>query len=65
MKILSLFLILAIAPLTLTACDKKTQQSKIENPFAGQVEALQKAKDLERQIQEATDKKMKQLDSLN
>ncbi len=57
-------LILAIASLTLTACGD-TQQSKIENPFAGHVEALQKAKDLERQIQEATDKKMKQLDNLN
>ncbi len=63
MKIFSLFLILVVSSLTLTACDGK-QQSKIENPFAGHVEALQKAKDLERQIQEATDKQMKQLNSL-
>ena len=63
MKILSLFLIL-VASLSITACDSN-QQPKIKNPFAGHAEALQKAKDLERQIQEATDKKMKQLDGLN
>ncbi len=64
MKVFSLFLLLAVSPLMLTACDGN-QQPKIENPFAGHIDALQKAKDLERQIQEATDKKMKQLDSLN
>jgi hypothetical protein len=62
MKALSLFIILA-GSLNLTACDSN-QAPKIENPFAGHVDALQKAKDLERQIQEATDKKMKQLNSL-
>ncbi len=63
MKVLTIFLIL-VGSLTLTACDE-TQKPKIENPFAGHVDALQKAKDLERQIQEATDKKMKQLNELN
>lgn len=63
MKVLSILLILA-GLLTLTACGE-TQAPKIENPFAGHVDALQKAKDLERQIQDATDKKMKLLDGLN
>ena len=63
MKALSIILILA-GLLTLTACGE-TQKPKIENPFAGHVDALQKAKDLERQIQDATDKRMKQLDGLN
>jgi hypothetical protein len=63
MKALSLLLILVGSSFTLTACDSN-QAPKIENPFAGHVDALQKAKDLERQIQEATDKKMKQLNSL-
>ena len=62
MKALSILLILA-GSLTLIACDE-TQKSKIQNPFAGHADALQKAKDLEHQIQEATDKKMKQLDGL-
>lgn len=63
MKALSILLILA-GSLTLTACGE-TQKPKIENPFAGHVDALQKAKDLERQIQDATNKRMKQLDGLN
>ena len=63
MKVFSVFFILVVSSSMLTACDGK-QQSKIENPFAGHAEALQKAKDLERQIQEATDKKMRQLNSL-
>ncbi len=62
MKILSLFLILA-ASLATTACDSN-QQPKIENPFAGHVEALNKAKDVERLLQEATDKRLRQIDGL-
>ncbi len=64
MKTLSLLLILLGASLSITACDSN-QAPKIKNPFAGHADALQKAKDLERQIQEATDKKMKQLEGLN
>jgi len=63
MKALSILLILA-GSLALTACDE-TPKPKIGNPFAGHVDALKKANDLERQIQEATDKRMKQLDGLN
>ena len=63
MKALGILLILA-GSLTLTACGE-TQKPKIENPLAGHVDALQKAKDLERQIQDATDKRMKQLEALN
>ena len=63
MKVFSLSLILA-ASLTTTACDE-AQKPKIKNPLAGHAEALQKAKDLERQIQEATEKRMKQIDGLN
>ena len=63
MKALSILLILA-GSLTLTACGE-TQIPKIENPFARHADALQKAKDLERQIQETTDERTKQLDTLN
>jgi hypothetical protein len=62
MKAFSILLILA-GSLTFTACDSN-QAPKIKNPFAGHAEALQKAKDLERQIQEATEKKMKQIDGM-
>jgi hypothetical protein len=63
MKTLSIFIILT-GSLLLTACDE-TQVPKIKNPFAGHVDALQKAKDLKLQIEDATDKKMKQLNGLN
>jgi len=63
MKALSILLILA-GSLALTACDE-TQKPKIENPFAGHVDALEKAKDLERQIQEATEKRLKPIEGLD
>jgi len=63
MKSLSIFVVLTGA-LTLTACGD-TQKPKIENPFAGQVDALKKAKDVERQLQEATEKRMKKIDGIN
>ncbi len=63
MKTLSIFLVL-VGSLTLTACGD-TQKPKIENPFAGHVDALKKAKDVERQLKEAMDKRMKKIDGLN
>ena len=63
MKTLVVFLALA-GSLMLTACGE-TQKPKLENPFAGHVDALKKAKDVERQLQDAVDKRMKQIDGLN
>jgi uncharacterized lipoprotein YajG len=62
MKALSILLILA-GSLTLTACDEN-QKPKIKNPLAGHVEALQKAKDVERLLQEATEKRLKSIEGL-
>ena len=41
---------------SLSACDNRPVKSKIENPFAGHVEALVKAKDVEKKLLEAQQK---------
>ena len=47
-------------------CDSKSPpKSKIENPLAGQAKALEKAKDLERQLNEAAAKQRKAIDSMS
>jgi len=58
MKILSVLLVLA-GTLLISACDGETQKPKIKNPLAGHVKALEKAKDVERQLQESLDRRMK------
>ena len=49
----------------ISACDNKPQQSKIKNPLAEQVEALEKAKDVERQLLEASEKQRKAIDEMS
>ncbi len=66
MKAISLLIILA-GILSLTACDdakKQIQKAKIENPLKGHMEALKKAKDLERQLLESEEKRRKMIDAL-
>lgn len=46
------FFILAIM-FSISACDSKSAKSKIENPLAEQIEALEKAKNVEKQLLEA------------
>lgn len=48
----------------LAGCDE-APKSKIKNPMAGQVEALEKAKDVERQLLEADIKKRKAIDDMS
>ncbi len=63
MKTLNILLVLA-GTLVLTACDGEPQKPKIKNPLAGHVEALEKAKALEKQMQDALKKKMEGVDGL-
>jgi len=58
MKALSILLVLA-GTLFISACDGEPQKPKIKNPLAGHAKALEKAKDVERQLQESLDKRMK------
>ncbi len=46
-------LIVIFASFTISACDSEPSKSKIENPLAGQLEALEKAKDVEKQLLDA------------
>ena len=46
----------------ISACDSKPAKSKIENPLAGHVKALEKAKDVERQLLEAQQKTQDAID---
>ena len=47
-------------------CDNQSPpKSKIENPLAGHAKALEKAKDLERQLKEAAEKQRKAIDSMS
>ncbi|MEE9310292.1 MAG: hypothetical protein V3U64_04670 [Cocleimonas sp.] len=62
MKLFNLSLILA-GSLAIVACDNN-QKPVIKNPLAGHVEAIEKAKDLERQLQESLNQKMKKIDGL-
>lgn len=45
--------IVVFVSFTILACDSKPPKSKIENPLAGQVEALEKAKNVEQQLLDA------------
>jgi len=63
MKLFSIVLVLASA-VFITACDGTPQKPKIKNPLAGHVEALEKAKALEKQMQDALKKKMETIDGL-
>ncbi len=48
------------------ACNSKSPpKSKIENPIAGQTKALEKAKDLERQLNEAGEKQRKAINRMS
>jgi len=55
--------ILLAAVLILSACDT-TPKTETENPLAGQAKALEKAKDLERQILEEAEQKRKAIDEM-
>ena len=48
-KFFILILVFPISIFFISACDSKPAKSKIENPLAGHVQALEKAKDVERQ----------------
>jgi len=63
MKIITtLFAVVGL--LIISACDE-APKSKIENPLAGHVEALEKAKDVERQMLEAAEKQRKAIDDMS
>ena len=65
MKILTTLFLLSGLILTL-GCDKQSPpKSKIENPLAGHTKALEKAKDVERQLNEAAEKQRKAIDSMS
>ncbi len=47
-------------------CDNQSPpKNKIENPLAGHTKALEKAKDLERQLKEAAEKQRKAINSMS
>lgn len=50
--------------LILSACDD-APKSDIKNPLAGHVQAIEKAKDVERQLLEAAEKKRKAIDDMS
>lgn len=47
---------------SLSACDSEPIKSKIENPLAGHVKALEKAKDVESKLLEAQQKTQDAID---
>ena len=57
LKIVLLMLVFIIS-----SCDNKPAKSKIENPLAGQVKALEKAKDVEKKLLEAQQKTLEALE---
>ncbi len=60
------FLILLCGLILTQGCDSNSPpKSKIENPLAVQAKALEKAKDLERQLNEAAEKQRKAIDSMS
>lgn len=63
MKALSILLVLA-GTLLISACDGEPQKPKIKNPLAGHVEALEKAKAVEKQLHDSLKKKMDAVDSM-
>ncbi len=48
-----MMLIFTISGFSISACDSKPAKSNIENPLAGHAKALEKAKDVERQLLES------------
>jgi hypothetical protein len=50
--------------LVISSCDD-APKSKIKNPLAGHVQALEKAKDVERQLLDAADKQRKAIDDMS
>lgn len=55
MQIRSKFFFVTIVCL-ISACDNEPAKSKIKNPLAGHVEALEKAKNVEKQLLERNEK---------
>ncbi len=58
-------LILFTGLLIINACGDTPQETKIKNPLAGHAEALEKAKDVERQLLEAAEKQSKAIDQIS
>ena len=64
MKLIAV-LILFAGLLLINGCEDTPQQTKIKNPLAGHAEALEKAKDVERQLLEAAEKQRKAIDQIS
>ena len=63
-RLVTLFFLIGI--IFTQGCDNKSPpKSKIENPLAGHAKALEKAKDLERQLHDAAEKQRKAIDSMS
>ena len=65
MKIFTtLFFLLGL--MVINGCDSQSPpKSKIKNPLEGHAKALEKAKDVERQLQDAAEKQRKAIDSMS
>ena len=63
MKKVSMMFLLA-GLLAISACDE-APKSKMENPLAGHAKALEKAKDVERQLLEADKNQRKAIDAMS
>jgi ABC-type uncharacterized transport system auxiliary subunit len=50
--------------LAMSGCEK-APETKIKNPLAGQAEALEKAKNVEKQLLEAAEKQRKAIDKMS
>jgi len=48
--------------LSISACDSKPAKSKIENPLAGHAKALEKAKDVEKQLLDSQQRSQEAID---
>ncbi len=55
------FYILAVI-LSVSSCDNKPAKNKIENPLAGHAKALEKARDVEKQLLDAQQKTQDAID---
>ena len=62
MKIITTIFILTIS-IVISACDE-APKPKIVNPLSDQVEALEKAKEVERQLLDAAEKQRRTIDGL-
>ena len=52
--------------IVINGCDSQSPpKSKIKNPLEGHTKALEKAKDVERQLQEAAENQRKAIDSMS